>query len=232
MQRYFSEIKNDDKFILSSDDIYHIKTVMRMKDKDEIIVVNNEIPYLCYIDKDEIKIKKELEQKQEVIPYTRIIIPLLKEQKIDYIIQKATELGVSEIVFYEAKRSIIKINEKIDKKIIRWGKIAKEASEQSNRTTIPKIKGVYKINDLKDLDGVKLLCSTKENDKNFKNILNSLTNCDRINLVIGPEGGVDPKEEELLNNFGYESITLGNRILRVETVPLFLMSVINYEFME
>ena len=62
--------------------------------------------------------------------------------------------------------------------------------------------------------------------------MKNVKTCDKINLVIGPEGGLDELEEEMLNKMGFESITLGNRILRVETVPLFLLSVINYEFME
>ena len=62
--------------------------------------------------------------------------------------------------------------------------------------------------------------------------MKNIKNCDRINLVVGPEGGLSDKEEEELNKMGFDSITLGNRIMRVETVPLFLLSIINYEFME
>ena len=62
--------------------------------------------------------------------------------------------------------------------------------------------------------------------------MKNIETCDKINLVVGPEGGLTEKEEEKLNKMGYESITLGNRILRVETVPLMLLSIINYEFME
>ena len=62
--------------------------------------------------------------------------------------------------------------------------------------------------------------------------MKNVKSCDKINLVVGPEGGLDIEEENLLNKIGFESITLGNRILRVETVPLVLLSIINYEFME
>ena len=62
--------------------------------------------------------------------------------------------------------------------------------------------------------------------------MKNVKNCDRINLVMGPEGGLDESEEQELNKIGFESITLGSRIMRVETVPLFLLSIINYEFME
>lgn len=236
MQRYFAKEKIDNKIILEDTDLYHIRVVMRMKDNDEIIAVYDNIPYLCCIEnvneKINILIKKELEQTPDKMPKVRLIVPLLKEQKMDLILQKATEMGVSEIVLYHASRSIIKINDKIDKKIDRWTKIVKEASEQSHRSTIPSIIGVKKIAELEELDGLKLICSTREKEKNIKNIVKSNNNCDRMNIVIGPEGGLDPKEEEQLENLGYIPITLGNRIMRVETVPLFILSVINYEFME
>ena len=63
-------------------------------------------------------------------------------------------------------------------------------------------------------------------------VLTKNRNCDTINIVIGPEGGLSNEEEDYLNNIGYDSVTLGKRIMRVESVPLFLLSIINYEYME
>lgn len=233
MQHYFG-IKKNNKMLLSSDDIYHIKTVMRMKDKDNVVITENKISYLCEIENIksdiEFSIIKQLDENKEVIPKTRLIIPLLKEQKMDYILQKSTELGVDEIIIYEAKRSVVK-EKNIDKKINRWTKILKEASEQSFRSYIPTINGVFKINEL-NLDGIKILASTKEVKKNIKKVLKTVSTCDTINIVVGPEGGLDDTEEKVLNEMGYISVTFGTRILRVETVPLFILSIINYQFME
>ena len=96
MQRYFSKQKIDNTFILNNDDYYHIKTVMRMTNNDNIEVVYEEIPYLCEITNIEndikIKIVKELDVIKDKMPYVTILIPILKEQKMDYILQKATEL--------------------------------------------------------------------------------------------------------------------------------------------
>lgn len=235
MQRYFSTKRLDNQLFLKEEDYYHIKVVMRMKSMDQIIVVYQETPYLCHLqiqdDDLSILIDEELEVMNETIPYVRLIIPVLKEQKLDYILQKATELGASEIVFYQAIRSVVKIND-IDKKIIRWQRILKEASEQSHRNTIPKITGIYKIKELHDLDGVKFLCSTREKTENIKKVLKKINVCDKINVVIGPEGGLEEGEESALLQSEFLPITLGNRIMRVETVPLFIMSVINYEYME
>lgn len=237
MQRYFSENKNENELILNKDDIYHIKTVMRMKDNDEIIVVYQNVAYLCCLEnvKENIKIniKEELEKVNYNTPIVNLIIPILKEQKMDLILQKATELGVSSITPIITKRSIIKLKQSdYEKKIIRWKRIVKEASEQSHRIDIPDILDIKQINDLSKIDGYKFVASTREKSKNIKLVMKNLGICDRINVVIGPEGGLSIEEEDMLNKLGFSSITLGNRILRVETVPLFILSVINYEFME
>ncbi|MBP3461003.1 MAG: 16S rRNA (uracil(1498)-N(3))-methyltransferase [Bacilli bacterium] len=237
MQRYFSEEKINNQLVLNEDDIYHIKTVMRMKDNDEIIVVYKKIAYLCCLEnvKENIKIniKKELEKVNYNTPIVNLIIPILKEQKMDLILQKATELGISSITPIITNRSIIKLKPSdYDKKMTRWKKIVKEASEQSHRIDIPDILDIKEIKDLDKIDGNKYVCSTREKSKNIKLVMKNVEICDRINVVIGPEGGLTEKEEEMLNKQGFLSITLGNRILRVETVPLFILSVINYEFME
>ena len=234
MQRYFSKELINDYFILNNDDKYHITTVMRMKVNDKIEIVYNEELYIAFIeDINNLKVKKI--KKEEVTtdnrPNVVLCIPLLKEQKMDYILQKATELGVNEIVPVILERSIIKLDtEKEDKKIARWDKIVKEASEQSKRVDIPIIRRIHKLDELKYFNGLKLVCSTVEKDNNIKKVLRKAK--DTIIFVIGPEGGISPKEEEKLNEMGYISTSLGSRIMRVETVPLYIMSVVNYEFME
>lgn len=237
MQRYFSKEKIDNKLILNNDDLYHIKKVMRMKDNDSIIVVHEKTAYLCCIENVKDNIEIVIKEEYEKINYNSLeivlIIPLLKEQKIDLILQKSTELGVTKIIPFLAERSIIKLKkEEYDKKIDRWTKIVKEASEQSHRIDIPLIEKPKNIEDLIDIEGLKIVCSTKEKEKNIRLLMKNNKSCDRINIVIGPEGGLTDKEEEKLNKLGFESISLGTRIMRVETVPLFILSILNYEFME
>lgn len=237
MQRYFSNELKNDIFTLNSDDYYHINTVMRMKSEDKIEVVYQEEVYLCSIvvtDKEVIVNKREkLNSKEKNKCELILVIPLLKENKMDYILQKATELGVSKIIPVDMERSIIKLDKgKEEKKIERWIKICKEASEQSKRANIPVVTSVKKWSEVIAVDGVKMVCSTLEKENTIKKFLQSRKNCDRMIMVVGPEGGISPKEEEMLNKHGFESVTLGNRIMRVETAPLFVLSVINYECME
>lgn len=237
MQRYFTNKKNNNCFILNADDLFHIKTVMRMVDGEKIEVVYNKEPYLCSLENVSTDIKINIIEKLNNClikePEIVLAIPLVKEQKMDLILQKSTELGVSKIIPFIAERSIIKLkSEKEQSKIERWQKICKEASEQSKRVDIPIVTNIKSLKDLINFEGQKLVCSTKKDVNNIKMFLQKHRYCDKLLLVIGPEGGLTNQEEDFLVKNDFSRITLGNRIMRVETVPLFLLSIINYEFME
>lgn len=236
MQRYFAKDKKNNVFLLDKTDLHHIKNVMRMKDNEEIEVVYDEKLYRCLVNINEnvvINMIEEINVKNgSNTPKISIIVPVLKENKMDYILQKSTELGVSEIIPIITERTLVKVNEKEDKKLDRWKRICKEASEQSMRVTIPNITNVKKIKDLNNIDGVKIVCSTFGNVISLKKFLQTSTKYDKIYIVVGPEGGLSKNEEEILNKMGFISISLGSNILRVETVPLSIISMINYEYME
>lgn len=237
MQRYFSNILIDDKFSLKDDDIYHITRVMRMRSGDKIEVVYNEKVHICCLEivNNEVKAKVLFKDKNSVKKECEkiLVIPILKENKMDLILQKATELGVDKIIPISMERCIVKVEQqREEKKLERWNRICKEASEQSMRVTIPIITSVKKFEDLKDLDGIKVVCSTRNKKNTIKMFLQSHKTYDKIIIAIGPEGGLSLKEEEYLNSIGFTSVTLGSQIMRVETVPIFMLSVINYENME
>ena len=215
MQRYFAEKKENDKFILLDSDLHHIKKVMRMNPDDEIIVVYQDKSYLCFLNNNyEILLKEELTEQNDLLPYVSLIVPVLKEQKLDYILQKSTELGVSKIILYYSERGIVKENDKSLKKIQRWKMILKEDSEQSHRNTIPEIE-IMSLDEITKLEGLNIVCSTIEKSTTIKNILKTNSKYDRINLVIGPEGGLSNKEETKLLDNDFIPVTLGKRILRV-----------------
>lgn len=229
MQRYFAISKNEENFLLRESDIHHIKKVMRLKNNDLIEVVFENRLYISQINEELFTIKEEVVNKKDIFCYVNLIIPLLKEQKLDYILQKATELGVSKITLVDTERSVVKLEEKKqDKKLERWISIAREAAEQSKRLDIPEI--VYEKK-LQELDGEKIICSP-QSSISIKNHLKTLSVYDKLNIVIGPEGGLSNKEEEAYVKKGFTKVNLGSRIMRAETVPLFIMSIINYEYME
>lgn len=233
MQQYFAKNKNLD---LEDGDYHHIKNVMKMKRGDLIKVVYDKIIYTCKLNNISNKstfdiIKKEENQNERV--NICVAFSLIKEQKLNYLLQKTTELGVNKLIPIETKRSVVKIEGNKEKaKIDRWKKICKEASEQSFRTDIPEISSILTLQGLVDLDyDLKLVCSLNKNTKNIKKILEKNNKCVKILLVVGPEGGFDPLEEEYLLENGFKSVSLGENVLRAETAPVVALSMINYEFM-
>ncbi len=233
MQRYFCNQVNDNKFTLSVDDSYHIEKVMRMKLEDKIEIVYNNETYICSINSFNpvtCIINNKLDENNEMNKKIIIVQSLVNEQKMDFILQKCTELGMYKFIPYKAVNSIIKDNGKIDKKIDRWQRIVKEASEQSKRNIIPEVLNIMNINEIINYKAdLKLICSTISDNK-LKNVIKEHNNYDTIMLVIGPEGGFNPNEEEKFINNGFIPISLGKRILRTETASLCILSMFNYEW--
>ena len=230
MQRYFAINKNLE---LEHSDYHHIKNVMRMKPGDIIEVVYDGVINKCKLNSDYTytiisKEKKNISNKKIIVAFS-----MLKEQKLDYLFQKSTEVGAYEFVPLITKRSLIKIDsKKSDNKISRWNKIVKEASEQSFRSFKPIINGITDIKNLVNLDAdLKLVLTLTEKTKKIKKVLQKNNKCGRILLVFGPEGGFDPKEEEVLIKNGFSSVSLGENVLRAETAVVSAISMIKYEFM-
>ena len=233
MQRYFVKQKIDNKFILEQSDIHHIKNVMRNKNNDKIEVVYDKKTLICNIDNINdcsLSIVEELEENNELDIELVVVCSLVKEQKMDLILQKLTELGVSKIIPLKTERSIVKIDEKREsKKLIRWQAICKEASEQAKRNSVPIVTDIYTLKDLiKEESDIKLLCSVNEKNNFINNYLQNYENCAKMIVVIGPEGGFSDKEEEFLVSNGYDRVSLGNRVLRVETATIYVASIINF----
>ena len=234
MQRYFAKDIIDKKVLLLDSDYHHINKVMRMKNNDKIEVIYNEKLYIANIDSIDdkiINITEQLDENNELDVDISVAVGLVKEQKIDLILQKLTELGVNNIIPVMMERSIVKLDDKSrDKKLIRWNSICKEASEQSKRNKIPNI---YKPVSLKELIKIKcdlkLVASTNSDVDSISNYLKG--NYKSILIVIGPEGGISEKEEKYLNENGFASISLGKRILRVETACIYVASVVGYSRM-
>lgn len=237
MQHYFVS-KEDNYIYFQEEDIHHIIHVMRYKNNDQIIgIVEGEGHYLAslMINSKQVvgKIIKKIDRDNDLKADVILVCALLKGDKFELALQKACELGVKEIYPYQAKRSIVKIDQKgEDKKIARWQKIVKEAAEQSERITLPKVQNIIKLDDLIKIEAdVKLLAYERESETSTSklyNILNHQLDKKKIVVVIGPEGGFDNSEIKKLLENGFESISLGKRILRAETAAISLLSTIAF----
>lgn len=251
MPKFFvkQEQIQDNKIIIKGQDVNHIKKVLRAKIGDELQICNcqNGENFLCGIEKIDNEdivciIKQKIKENVESNIEVTIFQGLPKADKMEYIIQKSVELGVYDITPVEMKRCVVKLDEKDkNKKVLRWQKISEVAAKQCGRDLIPKINEVLNIKKLCDLiDKYDIVLVAYENEKENTlkrqiEIIKQKIDFDRSNskfkigIVIGPEGGFEQEDVEILKNNGAEIITLGKRILRTETVALNILSIIMYE---
>ena len=244
MQQYFVNDKFDinSTYNLSKDDSNHIVRIMRKQKNDKVYVVfNKEIKYICTIvdnnvDKVLVTPYEQVDGSNELSTKITVAIPPLKNDKIEYLIQKLTELGVSNILLFNSERNIAKIKkDKVDSKLNRWSKIVKEAAEQSKRNLIPDITYVDSLRDLiifSEKYNHKVVAyekeSVNEDNINLKNLLNSNLNNKDVIAVFGSEGGLSENEINILTENNFDVIGLGKRILRAETAPLYFVSCVAY----
>ncbi len=247
MPRFFvkNEQVKESTIEIIGEDIKHIKNVLRKQIGDDIEICDKDSKksYICEIEKigDKnilTKIIKELQSNDNKIKVD-IYQGLPKADKMELIIQKSVELGANAIIPVSMKRCVVKITSKDEmKKITRWQKIAESAAKQSGRNTIPEIRNIINIEKvtqlIKEYDSV-IVAYENEKSNTIKHELLNLkekietNNNIKIALVIGPEGGLEEKDVELLKQNGAKIVTLGNRILRTETVALNVLSIIMYE---
>ena len=235
MQRYFSNQKEGNNYLLSRDDNYHIKKVMRMVLHDKIEIVDNHETYICeIIDLNPVKAKvvEKLGENNELSKKVIVIQSLVNENKMDFILQKCTELGMYAFYGYTATNSIVKMNEKKEKKQERWQRIVKEASEQSKRNIIQEVVDILNLDNLCKIQAdLKLLLTVNEKVTNIKNVIHKNENCDTIIIVVGPEGGFTHLEEEKLIKSGFIATSIAKSVLRTETAGVATLAMLNYEWM-
>ena len=236
MYHFFVEEEqvNGENAYITGSDVNHIVNVLRMKVGEELLIsVKGDWDYLCKIEKTssdrvDLKVLESMEQRELPVKIT-LLQGIPKSDKLEMIIQKAIELGVSEIIPVKTKRVVVKIDEKkVDTKVNRWNAIAESAAKQSKRSIIPKVYEPMSIDNaleiVKDF-GVKLIpYENADGIDKTRRILDNMDKTKNIAVFIGPEGGFEESEVERIKNSGFEVITLGKRILRTETAGLALLS--------
>ena len=252
MSKFFvktEQIENNN-IIINGDDVNHIINVLRMKKGDEIQVCNQETgdnynAQITQYTKDEVdcEIIEKINKTTESNVHITLFQGLPKFEKMELIIQKNTEVGVSKIVPVIMERTVVKIDEKVaGKKLERWQKIAEIAAKQSMRDIIPNIDNITKLKEIDTTEyDVVLVAYENEEHNKLKDELqklskkiegtNSNNNEENFNIaiVIGPEGGISEKEIELLAEKNAKFVSLGRRILRTETAGLVMAGNILYE---
>lgn len=232
------------RIIITGKDVNHIKNVLRMKTGDEISVSNG-------VDGKEYRCGIEEISEEEIVCTLRFIkedgieLPskiylfqgLPKADKMEFVIQKAVELGVYEVIPVSCRRAVVKLDAKKEKsKIARWQGIAEAAAKQSKRGIIPEIKNVMTM---KEAVAYSKKCQVRlipyelsEDMKETKRIIDGLKPGEDIAVFIGPEGGFEETEITQAMESGMIPVTLGKRILRTETAGMTVLSWIMYRLEE
>ena len=243
MPRFFVKTEQiaGNNISIVGEDVKHIKNVLRKQLGDILEICNQETGKAYKTEIFEInescienKIIEEIASNEDNVKVD-IYQGLPKADKMELIIQKSIELGVNAIIPVEMKRCVVKLDSKSEsKKIERWQKIAESAAKQSGRNIIPEIRHMIKVEDIiklrSEYDSI-IVCYENEKENYIKNELLRLKDKQelKIAIVIGPEGGLEEKDVEYLKQNGAAIVTLGDRILRTETVALNLLSIIMYE---
>jgi 16S rRNA (uracil1498-N3)-methyltransferase len=240
MSRFYVPTPQIEKGMLrvEGNEVKHIRRVLRLKAGDEIIVFDSlGKEYEGTIIEETtssvvIKIQNIFLSKRDSPLDVTLAQSLLKGEKMDYLIQKATELGVKEIIPFFSSRSVPLLEKSGRlKRHHRWGRIAIEASKQCGRGVVPKIEPLQDYSEMLQIASPGSLCLIlwEREGGQLKEVLERSKEKTRIFFIIGPEGGFSQEEVEEAKRAGFIPVTLGRRILRAETASLCLLSILQYE---
>lgn len=247
LSRFYSERQNlreGSSIKLENADVNHIKKVLRLKAGDKIAIFNGSKEFLAELTvvSSEAVMAKILQVTKETseadLPKITLFQSLLRAGKFDFIIEKATELGVDFIVPMESEYSQTKIDV-AEKKLSRFNKIAVTASQQSERIAVAEVLQPIKFDQLKDLKSefdLVIMFTIPRDRKGFTEDIMSLSHesfpeiksYKNIGLLIGPEGGFSPAEHQFAFENGFKLAKFGNTVLRSETASIAILAVMNF----
>lgn len=238
MTRFFVDSTDflSDLITLTGDNASHAK-VLRLKADEQVVVCDGQgNECVCRIDSistNQVQLLVESRGFSLSEPAMRVSVYMAfpKADKLEHVIQKATELGVYEIVVFPSARCISKPDAKnLDKKLERWQKIALSAAEQSGRGRIPRVIALssYSTALKRAMESDRAILFYENERAVTLRMALEAGNYQSISLMTGPEGGLEESEVALARNSGLEICTLGSRILRCETAPLCALSAVMY----
>lgn len=242
MQRYFVHPDQllADKLVIRGDDVHHIVKVLRGKPGDELIACDGQghcvRARIVRLDAQEVEaeVVESLVEQRELPIHVSIAQGLPKGDKLEWIIQKGTELGMAALQPFCSERTIVKWDAKKEaKKLERWQKIAKEAAEQAHRSRVPRIAAPVGFAELLAAAKRHTVCAIayeQEQTTPLRTILQRMVPGDSLCVLIGPEGGFTAAEVAQAEQAGIVPISLGPRILRTETASQYVLAAVSYHF--
>jgi len=233
-------LEKGDLCLATADQARYLKTVLRLREGDPVLIFNGTGREYDAIIRRHTAERVELEVTgSRFHEADRIRVTLCqavpKVEKMDGIIRRATELGVARIIPFFAERSVPRWRpEQYPHKQERWQKIAVEASRQCGRTDIAKISEILTFEQMLSAvpeSGLRLIPWEEETVRGIREVLRDpdRNNPTEFTVVIGPEGGFSVDEIEKARKAGFVSVSLGKRVLRVETASVAVLAMIRYE---
>ena len=224
---------------ITGDDVNHIANVLRMKEGEKLVIsAGRGVDYLCAIESFqpesvELVIEEERPVQTELPSKLILFQALPKADKMEWIIQKAVELGAAEIVPVSSRRCVVRLDDKKkEKKLARWQTIAEAAAKQSGRGKIPEIHTVLSFSQAlsyaEELDTVLIPYELSDNMAESVEVMKKAAGGRSIGIFIGPEGGFERSEVEAAMEAGAAPVSLGKRILRTETAGMTALSVLMF----
>ncbi|MCD8131651.1 MAG: 16S rRNA (uracil(1498)-N(3))-methyltransferase [Lachnospiraceae bacterium] len=244
MYQFFADSSqiSDGHVTITGNDYNHMKNVLRLKAGEKFYVaIEEENPrkYICTVENymeqaADCRIISEETENYELPCRITLYQGLPKADKLEWIIQKAVELGASRIVPVAMERSVVKLDAgKVDAKLVRWQNIAQAAAKQSKRDIIPEVGRPLAFREAliqAEKDHVRLL--PYENARGMaatRELLSAIRPGEGVAVFIGPEGGFSKKEVDMALEAGFAPVTLGRRILRTETAAVAVLAMLSYE---
>lgn len=233
----------EDRIVVEGSDVNHIKNVLRMKAGEQLQISDgNNRKYLCEIETIQtervcVNILEELSVDTELSSKLYLFQGLPKSDKMEWIVQKAVELGVHEVIPVATKRAVVKLDEKkAAKKVERWNHIAESGAKQSGRNRIPVVNRVMSYEEAlayaEALDIVLIPYELAEGMEQTREVISAIQRGQSVGIFIGPEGGFETAEVEAAMAHGAKPVTLGRRILRTETAGLTTLAILMYHLEE
>jgi len=238
MARFFLPTQQirDGRATITGSELNHLRRVLRLRPQDRVVVFDDagceHEGIICFLSEDrgEIEIIRSYEVNNESPLKTTLALALTKGEKMDWAMEKATELGVHTVVPFFSTYTIPKLNErKMAHRSERWQKIALSAAKQCGRVRVPEILALTEFRDLLEAvsrDALRLLFWEKEYEQRLSELKETRTAISEIVVMIGPEGGFSTHEAALALEQGFKAVRLGPRILRAETAAVAALSAV------